>query len=272
MNTGGQLKIVALGGGSFNRRQTWRIDREIVSMAGVERPHVLFIPTAMDDAPEHIDAFQKLYGKKLGCEVQVLKLVRNPMSVAQIEAFIDNSDLIYAGPGNTQHMLDIWRQKGIDVLLRRAAEKGGVMCGMSAGAICWFDKGHSDSARYDGGAKWSYGPVSGLGLIDAIFCPHYHTQKREQDLAKMVVETTQVAIACDDDAAFSVEDDKYRVLPVSPKIKAYRIVPHKGEAVREPLPTDGQYRPLASAIGFHTGSDLHSSQIKGHVFNGTSSV
>ena len=59
-------------------------------------------------------------------------------------------------------------------------------------------------------------------------------KNREQDLAKMVFETGQVAIACDDDGAFAVEDGKYRVLPVNPKIKAYRIVPHKGEAMREP--------------------------------------
>jgi len=242
------MKIVAIGGGSFNRRQTWRIDRQIVSLVDGP-PRVLFLPTAMDDAPEYVDAFNKLYGEKLGCEVRVLNLVSNPPGAAQIEALIDNSDIIYVGPGNTLRMLNVWRSKGVDVLLRRAAENGTVMAGMSAGAIVWFAEGHSDSMRYDGGAQWFYVRVEGLGFIDALFCPHYHTQKREEDLARMVIETGRVAIACDDDAAFAVEDDMYRVLPISAGIKAYRIVPHNGEAVCEPLPVDGRYRPLNSAIG-----------------------
>jgi len=239
---------VAIGGGSFNRRQTWRIDREIVSLVDGP-PRVLFLPTAMDDAPEYVDAFNKLYGEKLGCEVRVLNLVSNPPGAAQIEALIDNSDIIYVGPGNTLRMLNVWRSKGVDVLLRRAAENGTVMAGMSAGAIVWFAEGHSDSMRYDGGAQWFYVRVEGLGFIDALFCPHYHTQEREEDLARMVIETGRVAIACDDDAAFAVEDDMYRILPVSTGIRAYRIIPQNGEAVCEPLPVDGRYRPLNSAIG-----------------------
>jgi len=242
------MKIVAIGGGSFNRRQTWRIDREIVSLVDGP-PRVLFLPTAMDDAPEYVDAFNKLYGEKLGCEVRVLNLVSNPPGAAQIEALIDNSDIIYVGPGNTLRMLNVWRSKGVDVLLRRAAENGTVMAGMSAGAIGWFAEGHSDSMRYDGGAQWFYVRVEGLGFIDALFCPHYHTQEREEDLARMVIETGRVAIACDDDAAFAVEDDMYRILPVSTGIRAYRIIPQNGEAVCEPLPVDGRYRPLNSAIG-----------------------
>jgi dipeptidase E len=242
------LKIVAIGGGSFNRRQTWRIDREIVSMAGGQ-PRVLFIPTAMDDDPEQVNAFNKLYAGKLGCEVLSLNLVSEPPSTAQITSLIDNADIIYAGPGNTLRMLNVWRSKGVDVLLRHAAEKGTVMCGMSAGAIGWFAEGHSDYMRYDGGTRWSYVRIKGLGLIDALFCPHYHTQKREEDLARMVIETGRVAIACNDDAAFSVEDDMYRVLPVSAEIKAYRIVPNDGKAMCEPLPADRRYRPLNSAIG-----------------------
>jgi len=242
------LKIVAIGGGSFNRRQTWRIDRQIVSMAG-GRPRVLFIPTAMDDDPEQADAFNKLYAEKLGCEVRVLHLVRHPLSEAQIRSLIDNSDIIYVGPGNTQHMLNVWRSKGVDVLLRRVALKGTVMCGMSAGAIAWFAEGHSDAMRYDGGEQWSYVRIKGLGLIDAIFCPHYHKQKREEDLERMVIETGRVAIACNDDAAFAVEDHMYRILPASAGIKAYRIIPCDGEAVCEPLPADGRYRPLKATIG-----------------------
>jgi len=241
------LKIVALGGGSYNRRQTWRIDRQIVSMVD-GRPRVLFLPTAIDDDPKSADAFRKLYAEKLGCDVHVLNLVHHPPGESQISGLINNSDVIYAGPGNTRRMLDTWRHTGTDVLLRHAAEKGTIMCGMSAGAIAWFAEGHSDSMRYDGDEQWFYERVTGLGLVDALFCPHYHTQKREQDLARMVIRTGRVAIACDDDAAFAVEDDRYRVLPNNKGIKAYRIVPCKGKALCQPLPVDGQYRPLNTAI------------------------
>jgi len=242
------LRIVAIGGGSFNRRQTWRIDRQIVAIAA-DHPHVLFLPTAMNDDPEQAHAFHKLYGDKLGCEVHVLNLVHHPPSQDRMKSLIEDSDIIYAGPGNTLRMLNVWRSQGMDVLLRRAATQRTVMCGLSAGAIAWFAEGHSDFVRYKGEAQWSYERVKGLGLIDALFCPHYHTQKREEDLARMVIETGRVAIACDDDAAFAVEDDMYRVLPVSAAIMAYRIFPHNKKAVCEPLPADGIHRPLNSLLG-----------------------
>ena len=115
--------------------------------------------------------------------------------------------------------------------------------------IAWFAEGRSDFLRCEGDTLRSYERVEGLGLIDALFCPHYHTQNREESLARMVVETSRVAIACDDDAVFAVEDHLYSVLPFSAGIKAYRIFPQNKEAVCEPLPADGRYRPLNSVIG-----------------------
>jgi dipeptidase E len=140
-------KIVAIGGGEIGRPgyevETQAIDEEIIKLTGKKNPLVLFIPTASSDSREYVSVFQEHFGKRLSCRTDVLYLT-NKISKDKIEKKVLSTDVIYVGGGNTLRMMTIWRKLGVDAILKKAWEKGIVVTGISAGAICWFDYGHSD--------------------------------------------------------------------------------------------------------------------------------
>jgi dipeptidase E len=105
----------------------------------------------------------------------VLFLINERPPFEHIKRKILGADIVYVGGGNTLQMMRIWRRLGVDKLLRSAWENGTVLCGISAGAICWFGSGHSDSMSFYNPKKWDYIKVRGLGLVDGIFCPHYNS-------------------------------------------------------------------------------------------------
>ena len=146
----------------------------------------------------------------LGCDVTSLDVAnQRPNHQDEMEEAVDNADIILVSGGNTLYALDRWRYLGLDEMLRTAAERGTVMAGGSAGAICWFDSGHSDSSDpetyrqykldkfkdvpkteagnsnnnpfvyYSGNTQegdykeWSYIKVEGLGIWPGMVCPHY---------------------------------------------------------------------------------------------------
>ena len=243
-----RLRIVAIGGGDLRALETLAIDRRIVELTGKARPKALFLPTASGDSDDYVDAFEQVYGARLGCQTSHLKVVRNAPSARAMAAAVLGADLVYVGGGNTLRMMRAWRRVGLDRVLRRAASRGVVLSGLSAGAICWFACGHSDSRRFAGRADWRYIRVRGLGLIDALFCPHYHAEGREQELASMVARVGGCAIACNDGAAVEIQGRRYRVLAAWPSGKAYRVGARQGEVVAEPLPADGRFRPLPELL------------------------
>ena len=130
----------------------------------------------MEDSEEYQENFEKLYGEELGLETDSLLLYSNP-SEKQIEEKIQSADIIYVSGGNTKRMIEKWHETGVDNLLREAYENGTLMSGLSAGAICWFEYGHSDSESYEKDGEWDFIKVEGLNIIeDIIFCPHYHSE------------------------------------------------------------------------------------------------
>jgi len=146
-------KIVAIGGGEIGRPEhsieTLKIDREIIRLSGKKQPKFLFIPTASIDAGDYVKVVNSYFGKKLGCAIDVLYLVNRKTSYQEIKNKILNSDIIYVGGGNTLKMLKLWRKLGVDKILAVAYKKGIVLSGVSAGAICWFKYGHSDSEKFN---------------------------------------------------------------------------------------------------------------------------
>lgn len=221
------MKIVSIGGGSIarplKRPETMPIDEIIVHMSGKKRPRVLFIPTASEDSPEYTIAFRTLYGQKLGCEVETLLLYRDRPDEKETAARIARADIIYVGGGNTMRMLKLWRRLGVDNMLVTAAKRGAVCCGLSAGAICWFREGNSDSLKYSN-PKADYIRVKTLDLVDALLCPHYDGEAdRQPSLKRMMKKVPGIAIALDNCAAIVVEGEKYRIVSSTKKAKAHRI-------------------------------------------------
>ena len=170
--------VVAIGGGEIRTHGTAEIDREIIRLSNRKRPRVLFLPTASSDSERYCRRFLDHFGKFLNCKTEILRLLDGRLSPQQIKSQILSADIIYVGGGNTLSMMRLWRRLGVDNFLRAAYEKGIVLSGISAGAICWFDSGHSDSMSFYNPQDWQYINVKGLGLVRGVHCPHYNGRTR----------------------------------------------------------------------------------------------
>ena len=232
-------KIIAIGGGEIGRpgfpRETTAIDKEIIRLSKKKHPTLLFIPTASGDSGSYYKTVKNHFGKKLGCKTDVLYLIREKLSHRDIEAKILSADIIYVGGGNTFRMMKIWRKCGVDKLLRQAYERGIVLSGLSAGAICWFKYGNSDSRKMKN-PKADLIKVSGLNFISGLLCPHYHSEKdRKQSLKRMMGKTSGISIALDNCSAIEIINDTYRIITSKPKAKAYRVFGKGGKYIEEEI-------------------------------------
>ena len=209
--------IVAIGGGEIGRPgypiETTAIDKQIISLSGKAKPTVLFVPTASSDSQGYYEVFNQHYGKRLGCDTMALNLCSKP-SRKTIEGAIGGADIIYVGGGNTLKMMMLWRRMGVDKLMAKAYDDGKVLSGLSAGAICWFNAGLSDSRSFTSkGKEWNYINVHGLSLENVLLCPHFDAEPgRRPALKNCLHGTRKVAIALDNCTALEVKDSSYRIL------------------------------------------------------------
>ncbi|CAM3542024.1 peptidase E [Rouxiella silvae] len=199
-----QANIVAIGGESDeDLQQITPIDSYILSLTHKDSPRILYISTASGDMPERIEQFEHKF-TSAGYEVSSLALFRTPYPTSnQVDDLISKADVIFVAGGNTRAMLAIWREFSIDQLVKSAMRRGAVLCGVSAGAICWFDLGHSDS----GGG---YSLIPGLGLITGVMCPHFGAEAgREASFNALLAEQNILpAYAADDGVALHFRDGK----------------------------------------------------------------
>jgi dipeptidase E len=237
-------QIFAIGGGELGDLETEAIDREIVGAAGRDRPRALFVPTASDDAESYWEIFQRIYGDHFGCETEVLCLRSAPPPFAAIAEAVERADLIYVGGGNTLRMMRRWRRLGFNRLLHEANQRGVVLAGLSAGALCWFSYGHSDSMGYYHPDDWRHIRVRGLGFIPATGCPHYNSERRDEAFHETIRREGGVGIALDDGCALHVAGDHYRLLTSLPNAGAYRVIRRRGRVEQQPLGPAHQWRPL----------------------------
>lgn len=230
-------KIVAIGGGEISLHETWQIDQFIVRFSGVLRPRVLFIPTASNDSEGYIATMKKVYGEQLGCEVDTLLLVKEKMCDIEIKQKILSAHIIYVGGGDTVKMLKVWRDNNVDFYLKQAYEQNTVLCGLSAGSICWFQKGHSESdSVYNPDGWWDNQQPIGLGLIPAIHCPHYNERGHEQ-FDKMLKQETIPGIGIENNCAIVIKDNYYKVVKSHLVSKAYLLHKQNGMLNKTELTT-----------------------------------
>ena len=168
--------IIPIGGGDIGTASTLKIDKYVISLANKEKPKVLFIPTASGDMQSYIDKFTNYY-QSLGCEVDTL-LLSITDNDNLIRSKIFTSDIIYIGGGNTAKMMRIFKRNKVNEYLKLAYEKGIVLTGLSAGAMCYFTNGYSDSNRSTN-SEASLCLVKCLDIIPYCFCPHYNEQERK---------------------------------------------------------------------------------------------
>ena len=246
--------IIAIGGGRImvpkhRDAQTLSIDQAIVQQAKKKSPKVLFIPTASEDNSDYCDAFRHQYEYRLGCDVQELLLYRNRPAARKIQTLIKQSDIIYVGGGNTLRMMKLWRSLGIDKLLDNARKKGAILCGLSAGAICWFRQGNSDSRKFKDETNKTLIKVTGLNYADLLMCPHYDVEKHRQPSLKIMMKKTKgVAIGVENNAALHIKDDQFRILNSKKNKKAYLIYWLDGNYVKQALNPSEKFQSLNNLL------------------------
>ena len=126
-------QIIAIGGGGFGRNSDANhIEQYILDQSKKSRPNILFIPTASAEPPEYIDNFYKVF-EKLNCVPRHLSLFKR---TPDLDKLFNQQDIFYVGGGNTKSMLAVWKEWGLDKILKKAYRNGIVMSGVSAGAIC----------------------------------------------------------------------------------------------------------------------------------------
>lgn len=199
-------QIIASGGGGFGRTlDTLPQERYILEQCGAERPKVAFLPQASCEDGRYIASFYEAF-TRLGAEPTLISLfgVVKPEWQERLLA----QDVIYVGGGNTRSMLALWREWGVDQILRQAWENGTVLAGVSAGAICWFDEGVTDSV-------WPLGVLPCLGFLQGSCCPHFDGEVDRRPAYTRMLAEGRIApgIALDDYAmAHYIDGDLHRVV------------------------------------------------------------
>jgi dipeptidase E len=163
-------QIVGFGGHEVGSPDYRALEDWLLGLTGKGRPRVLFVPTASAENAEYLvrvfDAFKD--------RADVSHLDFFPWPPSDLRNFVLGHDLVYVGGGNTANMLAIWREHGMDEIVREAWQAGIVLAGVSAGMICWFEGGVTDS----------FGPqleaMECLGLIPGSACPHYDGEERRR--------------------------------------------------------------------------------------------
>jgi dipeptidase E len=245
--------IVAIGGGDIRTKGTAAIDREIIRLSGTKSPKLLFIPTASADSERYWKHVREYFGDYLKCKTDVLFLIKEQPSSEQIREKISSADVIYVGGGNTLQMMRVWRRVGVDRLLKTAYENGTVLSGISAGAICWFDSGHSDSMSFYDTEEWNYINVRGLGLLNGIHCPHYNGMTRGVSRRKlfrdMIRKTGGIGIAIENNCAIEFTDGQvYRVLTSKTYARAYKVYQNGSEVVANRIPQHQTFMSIESLV------------------------
>ncbi len=241
--------IVAIGGGAIRTKGTAPIDREIIRLSGKKKPKLLFIPTATSDSERYWKHVQEYFGRFLKCKTDVLFLMAESLSREQIRKKILSADIVYVGGGNTLHMMRVWRRFGVDQLLKTAYANGTVLSGISAGAICWFESGHSDSMSFYNPRNWKYINVKGLGLIKGIHCPHYNSRTigvpRRKHFRDMIQKTGGIGIAIENNCAIEFIDGRfYRVISSKSYARAYKLYKSGGKVVAEQIRQEKEFAPI----------------------------
>lgn len=253
-----QRKIVAIGGGEIGRPredgagfypiETTPIDREILALTQKPKAKLLFVPTASDDSFSYYQTVKKHFLSIGFGEVGVLELVNTLLGLEQIQRVVMRYDAIYVGGGNTLRMMKLWRKVGFDKVLAAALEKGMVLSGISAGSICWFDKGCSDSFRTRSEPdKLTY--VTGLGFIGAVNCPHYDTEPhRQADIKNKMKKSSKVAIGIDNKAALLIIGDRYKIISSDGRAKVHRLFWNDNKFVTEELLPSNSYQKASTIL------------------------
>jgi peptidase E len=211
-------QIVAFGGGGFSMESgNPLLDEYVLSLTGAERPRVCFMPAASGDADHYVVRFYRAFGAER-CASSHISLFRREQGPADLRGHLLSQDLIYVGGGSVISLLGVWRAHGIDQILREAWEAGVILCGLSAGSLCWF----SEAVTGFHGAPRR---LEGIGLLPFSNCVHYEPASALR-LAyhELLREGMRPGYAAEDGAALHfVGTELSGVVASRPQSRGYRL-------------------------------------------------
>ena len=226
-------RVMAISGFADARELLYK---HAVKLTRKGRPNVLYVGTAGGDAPERLSNMQDAFGV-FGCEVRALNLITQCYTEKELDELLQWADLIYVGGGDTITMMRIWREHGLDQrLIEIYKTDSAVLAGVSAGAICWFSCGHSDSESFHKSKSWSFCWANGmLDLFHKAYCPHYNEVGRNS-FDQMLKETALDGIAMENGTAFVVDGDKQYLIRSDTAMHAYALSYMSGTLEKNELP------------------------------------
>lgn len=211
-------QIIALGGGGFSMEpENPLLDRYILKQSPKETPKICFIGTASGDADSYIERFYSFFQQE-NCEPTHLSLFKP--HTRDIKKFILEQDILYVGGGNTKNLIALWREWELDVAIRHAYDNGVILAGLSAGSLCWFEEGVTDS--YGDGLE----TISCLGLLRGSHCPHYDGEEDRRPAYQKFVqeEILGSGYAADDGVALHfIDEELNNVVSSRPNAYGYRV-------------------------------------------------
>jgi len=226
-------QIVAFGGGGFSMEsENTLLDDYVLALTEVDRPRICFLPTASGDADHYIVRFYRAFGASR-CEPSHLSLFRRETSVADPRAHLLAQDLIYVGGGSVVSLLGTWQAHGLDLALREAWLSGVVLCGGSAGSLCWFSEAVSGFHRGEPRR------VLGLGLLPWSNAVHYESEGGRRGAFHTAIRSGMPpGYAANDGAALHfVGSELSQVVSSQAGARAYFVSPDAaGEVVERELP------------------------------------
>lgn len=258
-------KIVAIGGGANGRLkpdgtrepyETAVMDREIIRLTGKQYPNFLFLGHAQPDPEAEAGYFatmKDIYGETYGCRCETIARTELMQPLNRVSGSVHWADIIYVGGGSTLDMMESWKETGFHEVLRAAWESGKVMCGVSAGANCWFQECLSDSLKIKHGPDQPYVVMECLGFVGGLFVPHCEEPGKQEAVKESLRGRNTVSIQTSNGAALEIIGDKYRILTSDvPHLekKAYGLRTHwkDREYSEEKIQSTEGFKPLKELL------------------------
>ena len=222
-----ERNIIAIGGGGFGANPGQGIIEEyILKQTKKKKPNICFIPTATGDNEAYKVNYYATFSK-LQCNPTHLDFFKRTPDLNEL---ISTQDAIFVGGGNTKSMLAVWKEWRLDILLKKAYKQGTVMSGVSAGAICWFENGITDSWAAD------LKIMPCMNFIKGTCCPHYDEEPQRKPAVKKLILAKKVKniYAVDGGVALHIKNEKNFKSVVFRKDKnSYEVSSKKGNIIEK---------------------------------------
>lgn len=258
-------KIVAIGGGENGRMksdgtklpyETKKIDEEIINLTNKKNPNFLFLAHSQleeKDEDSYFNTMKKIYGDLFNCKCDIIKKKDLKYNFEKAIKLVSWADIIYEGGGDTKGMMELWIETGFDKLLKNAWKDGKVICGISAGANCWFKLCSSDSLKIK--LKDKTAPminVKGLNFINAFFTPHCNMKNEYIDRLEHMKESIKnidiVGIGISNCCALEIIDDKYRLIKTDSSAYGIKTYWNDYKYIEEKIDSSKQFKNLSKLL------------------------